>query len=262
MKILQSSFFRAITAIAVGVLLIKYPDNTMTGIVIAIGVLFLLSGVVSVLVYLNARKHETDYKIFDAEGRQIGGQKPMLPIVGVGSVILGAVLALMPATFVAFLMYVIGGILILGAVNQYFVIIAARRYMGLSPWYWICPTLILLAGLYIIIKPMAPLSMAMLMLGWLSLFYGIVEAANSMLIFAGRRKWEKEQERLKAAEEAEEAKEAVEAKEADKAEEAEAHVAVETAEEPHPAETTGTPRTDNKDADEGDSPERTTISFV
>ena len=37
MKILQSSFFRALTAIAVGVLLIKYPDNTVTGMVIAIG---------------------------------------------------------------------------------------------------------------------------------------------------------------------------------------------------------------------------------
>ena len=32
--------------VAIGVLLIKYPDNTVTGITVAIGVMFLLSGVV------------------------------------------------------------------------------------------------------------------------------------------------------------------------------------------------------------------------
>ena len=30
MKIFQSSIFRAISAIAIGILLIKYPDNTVT----------------------------------------------------------------------------------------------------------------------------------------------------------------------------------------------------------------------------------------
>jgi hypothetical protein len=43
MKILQSSLFRAAIALCIGTLLIKYPDNTLTGITIAIDVLFLLS---------------------------------------------------------------------------------------------------------------------------------------------------------------------------------------------------------------------------
>jgi len=76
MKILQSSFFRALTAIVVGALLIKYPDNTVTGIVVAIGVLFLLSGVVSLLSYWNARRHVSEYTIYDAQGRQIADQPP------------------------------------------------------------------------------------------------------------------------------------------------------------------------------------------
>ena len=202
MKILQSSFFRALTAIVVGVLLIKFPDNTVTGITIAIGVMFLLSGLVSVLVWWNASRHVTEYKIYDAEGRLVAGQKPMFPIVGLGSMILGAVLALMPTTFVSALMYVIGGILILGAINQFVVIIAARRFTRLSFGYWLCPSLILLAGLYVLLKPMAPLSMAMLVLGWLTLVYGVVEAVHSLLIFGHRRRWEKEQERLRIKEEA------------------------------------------------------------
>lgn len=196
MKILQSSFFRALTAIAVGVLLIKYPDNTVTGIVITIGVLFALSGLISVLTYVIARRHESEYVIYDAQGRQIAGQAPMFPIVGIGSILLGTILAVMPGTFINALMYVIGAILILGAINQYLAIISARRFGVSSLWFWLCPTLILLFGAFIIIKPMAPLSTAMFFLGWLTLFYGIVEALNSMLFYIGRRRWEKEQEEL------------------------------------------------------------------
>ena len=68
MKILQSSIFRAICAIAIGILLIKFPDNTVTWITVAIGILFLLSGIISLVVYLNAKKHVSEYKITDAEG--------------------------------------------------------------------------------------------------------------------------------------------------------------------------------------------------
>ena len=207
MKILQSSIFRALTAIIVGALLIQYPDNTVTGIVIAIGILFSLSGLLSVLTYLNARRHAGEYKIYDAEGRLIAGQMPMFPIVGVGSMVLGAILALMPETFINALMYIIGGILILGAINQYLSIISVRRYGITSIWYWLWPTITLLAGLYIMIKPMAPLSMAMMILGWLTLFYGITEAINSFLFFLGRRRWEKEQEELAKALEKEVAEE-------------------------------------------------------
>lgn len=198
MKILQSSFFRALTAIAIGVLLIKYPDNTVTGIVVTIGVLFALSGLISVLSYLNTRQQASKYTIYDAQGRQIAGQAPLFPIVGIGSILLGSILALMPNTFINALMYVIGAILILGSINQYLAIISVRRYGITSLWYWVCPTLVLIVGILMMLKPMAPLSTAMFFLGWLTLFYGIVEALNTMLFYIGRRRWEKEQEQLKS----------------------------------------------------------------
>ena len=194
MKILRSSIIRALIAIAVGVLLIKYPDNTVTGIVIAIGIMFALSGIISVLTYLNARRNQSEYKIYDNEGRLVAGQVPMFPIVGIGSIILGGILALMPETFISFLMYIIGAILILGAISQYFNIIGMRRYATVSIFYWICPTLILMAGIYLIINPLSPLSTAIFFLGWLTLFYGVVEAVNSMMFYFMRRQWEKDQE--------------------------------------------------------------------
>ena len=195
MKILQSSVFRAICAIAIGILLIKFPDNTVTWITVAIGVLFLLSGVISIVVYVNARKNVAEYKITDAEGNVITNtEQPTFPIVGVGSMILGAMLALTPNVFITALMYIIGGILILGAINQYMSLVNGRRYGKIGFGYWVFPSLILLTGLYVIIKPMAPVNVAMLVLGWCSLLYGVTEIINSLKIHSNKRKAEKAQE--------------------------------------------------------------------
>ncbi|MBR0165975.1 MAG: DUF308 domain-containing protein [Prevotella sp.] len=194
MKILQSSVFRAICAIAIGILLIKFPDNTVTWITVAIGILFLLSGIISLVVYVHARKNVSEYKITDAQGRVVAGEKPTFPIVGVGSIILGFLLALTPNIFITALMYIIGAILILGAINQYMNLINARKYGKIGFGYWIFPSVILLIGLYVIIKPLAPASMAMLVLGWCSLLYGVTEMINSLKFYSDKRKARQAQE--------------------------------------------------------------------
>ena len=194
MKIFQSSVFRAVCALAIGILLIKYPDNTVTWMTVAIGVLFLLSGIISVIVYVNARRNVSEYKITDAEGRVVAGDSPTFPIVGVGSIILGALLALTPNVFITALMYIIGGILILGAINQYMSLVHNRKYGKIGFGYWVFPSVILLIGLYVIIKPMDPASMSMLVLGWCSLLYGVTELINSLKFHTDRRKFKEAQE--------------------------------------------------------------------
>ena len=194
MKILQSSVFRSISAIAIGCLLIKYPDNTVTWITVAIGILFLLSGLISLIVYVHARKNVSEFKIMDMNGHVIAGEKPTFPIVGVGSLILGAMLALTPNVFITALMYIIGGILILGAINQFMNLVNARKYGKVSFGFWVFPSVVLLIGLYVIIKPMVPASMAMLILGWCSLLYGVTELVNSLKFHADRRKFRQAQE--------------------------------------------------------------------
>lgn len=201
MKILQSSLFRAVCAIVVGVLLIKFPDNTVTGITIAIGVLFLVSGLISALTYVQARRHAGDYKIYDAEGRLVGGERPTFPLVGIGSIILGLLLAITPTTFVSVLMYIMGIMLVLGAVNQYMALLAGRRYGRIGVWYWFMPTAILLTGLYVMIKPLAPLATAMLVLGWCMLLYGVAELANALKFFNDKRRLQKQQTQLDTFEE-------------------------------------------------------------
>ena len=194
MRILQSSVFRALCAIIIGALLIKFPDNTVMGITVAIGVLFLISGLISCVTYFWAKRNVSEYKIYDAEGNLVAGEKPTFPIVGIGSAILGLILSLSPKAFVSALMYIIGAILILGAINQYMSLIGGRRYGRVGLWYWIMPTLILLTGLYVMLKPMAPLNTAMLILGWCTLVYGVVELINALKFYRDKKSWIKAQE--------------------------------------------------------------------
>jgi uncharacterized membrane protein HdeD (DUF308 family) len=190
-------------------MLIEYPDNTVTWITIAIGVLFLLSGIISMVTYYHALKNVSEYTITDAEGNVVSGQKPTFPIVGVGSAILGLILALTPNVFVKALMYIIGAVLILGAINQFMNLLNARKYGKIGFGYWIFPSIILLVGLFVIIKPLAPAAMAMLVLGWCSLLYGVTELINALKIHNEKRKFAKVQE-IPVAEEIVEEKPSVE----------------------------------------------------
>ena len=193
-KILQSSVFRALCAIVIGILLIKFPDNTVTGITVAIGVLFLASGIISCVTYFWSKRHVSEYKIYDTEGHLVAGEQPTFPIVGIGSAILGLILVFTPTAFVSALMYIIGIILILGAINQYMSLISGRRYGRISFWYLVMPTLILLTGLYVMLKPMEPLNMAMLIRGWCTLVYGLVELVHALKFYRDKRAWIKAQE--------------------------------------------------------------------
>ena len=201
MRVFQSSVFRALCAIIIGALLIKFPDNTVQGITVAIGVLFLLSGIISCVTYFWAKRHVSDYKIYDADGRLVAGEQPNFPIVGLGSTIFGLILSLSPTTFVSMLMYIIGAILILGAVNQFMNLISARRYGHISLWYWVMPSLILLTGFYVMVKPMGPLSAAMLILGWCTLLYGITELINALKFYQNKKKLKREQPQVDTFEE-------------------------------------------------------------
>lgn len=191
MKIIQSSVFRALCSIAVGVLLIMYPNNTPEWITIAIGVIFLLSGIISCLSYLYAINHASEYQITDAEGNIVAGNKPIFPIVGIGSLILGIILIVLSKDLISVVIIIIGVILVLGAVGQIFTLISARKWGSVSWGFWIAPCLTLLAGLYVVFYTANAIKLQMLILGWCLLLYGCSEILNTIKIYLKRRSVEK-----------------------------------------------------------------------
>jgi hypothetical protein len=146
-----------------------------------------VSGIISLIAYVHARKNAGEYIITDREGRVISGTQPTFPIVGIGSVILGLVLVLTPNTFINGLMYILGVIMVLGGVNQLMSLIAARRLGSIPFGFWITPSIILLVGLFVLLKPGESAELPLIILGWCSLLYGVTELINALKIHRLRK---------------------------------------------------------------------------
>ena len=199
MKVIHSSIFRAVCAIIVGVLLIQYREQTVTWITIAIGVLFFLSGVISLASYWAAKRNAEKMQgqiLSDSNGKPIMGMMPKFPLVSVGSLILGLLLALMPQVFIAWLMFILAFILILGALTQFVNLASAAKMGSVGILFWLFPSVLLLLGLLTIIKPSAIASAPLLIIGWGMLIYGVVELLNAFKISNNKRIWLKNQQKL------------------------------------------------------------------
>lgn len=189
MKTVQNTFIRALVSIIIGVLLIRYREETVRGLTILIGALFLITGLISCITYLTDRKHRDDTVVLDASGRQISGFRPTFPIVGIGSMVLGAMLTLAPTAFTTGLTYIIAAMLILGAVNQFVMLAAINRIIRVHVIFWLLPCVVLFIGGVAIVKPEWIAQAPIFILGWALALYGVIECINAFKLMSVNRKY-------------------------------------------------------------------------
>ena len=195
MKVLQISAIRAIIVLVTGFLLVKYREETMTWMTITVGVLFLLSGLVSCIAYY-FEKEKVAKKTAKAE-QQDGQQEeenlksPSFPIAGIGSIVLGIILAVIPNTFMTGVVYILAALLILGAINQFMNLARSRQYARVPFYLWLFPTVILVVAILLISKPMEAAALPLLVIGWAFMYYGVLEFALIIRMYLVRRAFEK-----------------------------------------------------------------------
>ena len=198
MKVLQISAIRAIIVLVTGFLLVRYREETMTWMTITVGILFLFSGLVSCMVYY-FEKEKVAKKTAKAE-QQEGQPKeenlksPTFPIAGVGSITLGIILAVMPNTFITWVVYILAALLILGTINQFMNLARSRQYARVPFYLWLFPTVILVVAILLISKPMEAAALPLLVIGWAFMYYGILEFALIIRMYLVRRAFEKAEE--------------------------------------------------------------------
>ena len=202
MKVLQISAIRAIIVLVTGFLLVRYREETMTWMTITVGILFLLSGLVSCIAYY-FEKEKVAKKTATAEqqeGQQEAQQEeenlksPSFPIAGVGSIALGIILAVMPNTFITWVVYILAALLILGAVNQFMNLARSRQYARVPVYMWIFPTVILAIAILLISKPIETAQLPLLVLGWAFMYYGVLEFILIIRMYLVRKSYEKAEE--------------------------------------------------------------------
>ena len=197
MKTYSSAVLRAVVAVVVGVLLISYRKAILEWIIILTGVLFFLSGCLSCLTYYwGIRKARRTAPVVDEQGRPVGAPKPSWPISGVGSLLVGLILTLMPNTdsFIRGVAYGLACLLILGAINQFVRLGGARRYARIPLFYWLLPAVTLAVGVIVVLKPIETMASPLLVIGWCMVFYGVVELLNTLKIYQLQRQYRKAEE--------------------------------------------------------------------
>ncbi|RRD90012.1 DUF308 domain-containing protein [Bacteroides heparinolyticus] len=162
MRGLSYSFLRAICALVIGLILVMFPDKAGDYLVITIGVVFLVPSLISIIGYF----------VQPAEARL------RFPIEGVGSLLFGAWLIIMPDFFADLLTFVLGFILVMGGVQQIASLSAARRWMPVPGGFYVVSVLILLAGLIALFNPTGVRSTAFVIIGIGCLVYAASELLN------------------------------------------------------------------------------------
>ncbi len=174
---------KCLCSILIGAMLMWRPESMTTVTVQIIGGLFLISGLVPTISFFFPQ----------TSGNVI---RPFFPVVGIGSVLLGILLVLMPTVFVTALMFMLGGLLILAGLQQILSQISNRRIAPISWWMLILPIGLLALGIFIVASPMASASMPFVLLGAGCVYYGVTELIRGirLMTFARRQKQEKEAE--------------------------------------------------------------------
>ena len=173
MRMMNYSIMRCVSAIAIGILLMVWPETAIIYLVIAIGAMFFLPSLFTIIGYF-------------MKGRQLG---MYFPIVSLGSLLFGLWLMVSPAFFVGILMYVLGAVLVFAGVSQIAGLLGARSHAMVPFGYYVMPVLILFAGLVVLVNPFAAATVPFIILGISSTAYGISELIN---VYKFRRKEEKQ----------------------------------------------------------------------
>lgn len=162
MKGLSYSMLRAVCALVIGLVLVLFPDQASNYFVITIGIVFLIPSLISLIGYM-AQKKEV---------------RRRFPIEGVGSLLFGLWLVIMPDFFANLLTLVLGFVLLMGGVHQLASLMAARRWMVVPTGYYVVPSLILLAGIVALLNPGGVQRTAFIIIGVSSMVYAVSDLLN------------------------------------------------------------------------------------
>lgn len=163
-----SPLFTGVIAVLFSVLMIAWPGTVIKSMVTVLGWLMIVIGGLP-LLYALIRK-------FPA------------PFVSVIYLVCGILALLFKEFFLNITMWILGIILLLGAIQQFNILREAKK-MGYHPQLhsYIYPGVLLLAGIVTLVNPFASLETLVMFFGFALLFYGVTLLLNEIMIQRSQR---------------------------------------------------------------------------
>jgi len=143
-----------------------WSQSAVTYLIMAIGCLFLIPGLLSLLAYLRNTS---------SEGTRRFGWSQML---GVGSILFGLCLIVSPVFFEKSLMYALGIILSYAGLSEIIQLTAARQWVRVPGGFYVTPVLVMLLGIFILFNPIESANLPFIILGIGCMVYGLSDMVN------------------------------------------------------------------------------------
>lgn len=155
---------RCISALLIGTLLVFWSQSAVLYLIMAVGCLFLIPGLLSLIAYLRHR----------SSGSRFGWSH----VLGIGSIFFGLCLIVNPLFFEKSLMYALGIILAYAGLSEIISLAAARQWTRVGAGFYVVPVLVMLLGIFILFNPIESASVPFIILGIGCLIYGISDMVN------------------------------------------------------------------------------------
>lgn len=188
MKFIGSYIFRSLCSLLVGLLLLFNAEQMPALMVRLIGFLFLLPGVFGVIVYL--------YGQFNRRAIV----RPTFPLMSIGSILFGAYLELYPDSFVTYLVFLLGLLLLLAGVNQFLSMVNNRKVSPFSLLLMLMPMVLMGIGGYCVTHSSEAAGTLFKILGATCIYYGLSDMFLTLRTKHYARIFEREQKKAEEAE--------------------------------------------------------------
>lgn len=160
------AMLRGIAALLIGILLVFWSQNAVTYLIMAVGCLFLIPGLLSLLAY---------FRQTSPEGNRSFGWSQVL---GIGSILFGLCLIVSPVFFEKSLMYALGIILSYAGLSEIIQLTVARQWTRVPVGFYVTPVLVMLVGIFILFNPIESANVPFIILGIGCMVYGISDMVN------------------------------------------------------------------------------------
>lgn len=160
------AMLRGIAALLIGILLVFWSQNAVTYLIMAVGCLFLIPGLLSLLAY---------FRQTSPEGNRSFGWSQVL---GIGSILFGLCLIVSPVFFEKSLMYALGIILSYAGLSEIIQLTVARQWTRVPAGFYVTPVLVMLVGIFILFNPIESANVPFIILGIGCMVYGLSDMVN------------------------------------------------------------------------------------
>ena len=160
------AMLRGIAALLIGILLVFWSQNAVTYLIMAVGCLFLIPGLLSLLAY---------FRQTSPEGNRSFGWSQVL---GIGSILFGLCLIVSPVFFEKSLMYALGIILSYAGLSEIIQLTVARQWTRVPVGFYVTPVLVMLVGIFILFNPIESANVPFIILGIGCMVYGLSDMVN------------------------------------------------------------------------------------